>query len=62
MAALPERKALIRNLVAGIEIVGDEAALEISNRVPPEGPISEPVRLASGALHINRGVGNREIK
>ena len=37
----PERKALIRNFVEGIEVVGDEAALTYTVPMPSDGAISE---------------------
>ena len=37
----PERKALIRNFVKGIEILGDEAVLTYTIPMPADGVISE---------------------
>ena len=37
----PERKALIRNFVEGIEVVGDEATLEYTVPMPSDGARSE---------------------
>ena len=38
---IPERKALIRNFVEGIEVVGDEATLTYTVPMPSDGVISE---------------------
>ena len=35
----PERKALIRNFVEGIEVIGDEAVLTYTIPTPPDSPI-----------------------
>ena len=37
----PERKALIRNFVEGIEVVGDEAVLTYTIPMPSDGVTSE---------------------
>ena len=37
----PERKALIRNFVKGVEIVGDEATLTYTIPMPSDGVTSE---------------------
>ena len=37
----PERKALIRNFVEGIEVVGDEATLTYTIPMPSDGVTSE---------------------
>ena len=36
---IPERKALIRNFVEGIEVMGDEATLTYTIPRPPDSPI-----------------------
>ena len=38
---IPERKALIRNFVEGIEVVGDEATLTYTVPMPSDGVTSE---------------------
>ena len=38
---IPERKALIRNFVEGIEVVGDEATLTYTVPMPNDGVTSE---------------------
>ena len=38
---IPERKALIRNFVEGIEVVGDEATLTYTVPMPSDGVMSE---------------------
>ena len=38
---IPERKALIRNFVEGIEVVGDEATLTYTVPMPSDGTMSE---------------------
>ena len=38
---VPERKALIRNFVEGIEVVGDEATLTYTVPMPSDGAMSE---------------------
>ena len=38
---IPERKALIRNFVEGIEVVGDEATLTYTVPMPSDGTTSE---------------------
>ena len=38
---LPERKALVRNFVEGIEVVGDEATLTYTVPMPSDGAMSE---------------------
>ena len=38
---IPERKALIRNFVEGIEVMGDEATLTYTVRMPSDGVMSE---------------------
>ena len=38
---IPERKALIRNFVEGIEVVGDEATLTYTVPMPSDGAMSE---------------------
>ena len=39
---VPERKALIRNFVEGIEVVGDEATLTYTVPMPSDGVTSIP--------------------
>ena len=38
---IPERKALIRNFVEGIEVMGDEATLTYTVPMPSDGAMSE---------------------
>ena len=38
---IPERKALIRNFVEGIEVMGDEATLTYTVPMPSDGVMSE---------------------
>ena len=45
---IPGRKALIRNFVEGIEVVGDEATLTYSVPMPCDGAMSE-----SASVHVD---------
>ena len=70
----PERKALIRNFVQGIEIVEDEAVLKYTIPMPSDGatsesasvldfvqsgPVARPL-LTGGAFSLSRDVGGRD--
>ena len=52
----PERKALIRNFVEGIEVVGDEATLAYTVPMPSDGVTSE---LASVHVALHSGPVDR---
>ena len=48
----PERKALIRNFVDGIEVTGDEAVLTYTIPIPNDGVISE----SASVLEVRSGL------
>ena len=57
---IPERKALIRNFVEGIEVMGDEATLTYTVPMPSDGVTSESASVLdfvkSGPPEKNRTV------
>ena len=48
----PERKALIRNFVEGIEVVGAEATLTYTVPMPTDGATSEAASIFSSPAHL----------
>ena len=57
---IPERKALIRNFVEGIEVDGDEATLTYTVPMPSDGATLEPTSVLdfvkSGVPHLTRSI------